>query len=148
MTVYLLAVRCPGRSSAWQSARFGTERPPVRVRPPRLITCGSGVVVTQQPSKLFSRVRIPSAALASLRACSSTAERSAHNRLVQGSNPCGPTSTCPSITFNNCSNAQPLFWLKRSFCRLNRSPAMRNPRIFGREAFVEDWQRPVGEGVV
>ena len=51
--------------------------------------CGSGVGVTQQPSKLLSWVRIPSAAL--FWACSSMAEQAAHNRWVLGSNPSRPT---------------------------------------------------------
>lgn len=58
---------------------------------PATPTCGYGVVVTQNPSKVLSWVRVPLPACEKFcRAYSSTAERAAHNRLVLGSNPSGP----------------------------------------------------------
>ena len=51
---------------------------------------GIAQLVERQPSKLDARVRVSLPALTW--ACSSMAEQAAHNRLVLGSNPGGPTS--------------------------------------------------------
>ena len=68
----------------------------VRGSSPRTPTCrGRRQVVRHQPSKLTFAGSNP-VARSDLRACSSMAEQSAHNRPVPGSNPGGPiVILCP-----------------------------------------------------
>ncbi len=83
-----------GRGVAQLVARTLWEREVVGSSP-TTPTCGYGVVVTQNSSKVLSWVRAPLPASFDVfcRAHSSTAERAAHNRLVLGSNPSGPNLT-------------------------------------------------------
>jgi hypothetical protein len=106
-----------------QRARFGTVRSPVQIRAPRLEQKrGRSVTVAPQPSKLMVRVRFPSPAPDSLGPIAQWLERPAHNRLVAGSNPAGPTRTQKKPGFSEkpgffaFSRAEPARNLAGSLC--------------------------------